>query len=248
MSAPTLAGRAATRQHRIAVMQPYFFPYAGYFRLLAQADQFVLFDCVQFPRRGRVHRCEVPGPAGAHWLTLPLAAQPRDVRIADLAFADDARARMDSRLAALPWIAAATGTAAASLRAFLHAPLDGVVDYLEDGLRLAAGLLGIDCKFCRSSSLGLPAALRGQDRVLAIASALGASHYLNAPGGRALYDPARFAQAGIALEFLPAWTGPGMQLLPALMQDDPAFIADAIIADSLRAESPAPAPSPSPGA
>jgi hypothetical protein len=48
---------------RIAVMQPYFFPYAGYFRLLQAADHFVLLDCVQFPRRGRVHRTQVPGPA-----------------------------------------------------------------------------------------------------------------------------------------------------------------------------------------
>ena len=40
----------------VAVMQPYFMPYAGYFRLFAAADVFVLFDCVQFPRRGWVHR------------------------------------------------------------------------------------------------------------------------------------------------------------------------------------------------
>ena len=41
-------------------MQPYLFPYAGYFRLLSQVDEFVIYDCVQFPRRGRVHRTEVP--------------------------------------------------------------------------------------------------------------------------------------------------------------------------------------------
>ena len=41
---------------RIAVMQPYFFPYLGYFRLFSQADEFVIYDCVQMPRRGRVHR------------------------------------------------------------------------------------------------------------------------------------------------------------------------------------------------
>ena len=40
-------------------MQPYFFPYVGYFGLLAHVDEFVIFDCVQFPRRGRVHRTEV---------------------------------------------------------------------------------------------------------------------------------------------------------------------------------------------
>jgi hypothetical protein len=114
------------------------------------------------------------------------------------------------------------------LREFLHAPLAGVVDYLEQGLRQVSRLLGIDCEISRSSSLDLPASLRGEDRVLAIASALGATHYLNAPGGRALYDPARFAGAGIVLEFLSPWQGPGMHLLPDLMLGDPASIADAV--------------------
>jgi hypothetical protein len=40
----------------IAVMQPYFIPYAGYFRLFAASDLFVIYDCVQFPRRGWVQR------------------------------------------------------------------------------------------------------------------------------------------------------------------------------------------------
>ena len=56
----------------IAVMQPYFVPYAGYFRLFAATDLFVIYDCVQFPRRGWVHRNQLPGANGQpNWLTLP---------------------------------------------------------------------------------------------------------------------------------------------------------------------------------
>ena len=65
----------------VAVMQPYFFPYGGYFGLFAAAETFIVYDDVQFARRGRVHRCEAPGPAGGiEWLTLPLARQSRDLR------------------------------------------------------------------------------------------------------------------------------------------------------------------------
>ena len=86
------AQATAPRPKRVAVMQPYFFPYAGYFRLLHAVDDFVIFDCVQFPRRGRVHRTQVPGPTGqVEWLTLPLARHSRDTLIRDLAFAPDAR-------------------------------------------------------------------------------------------------------------------------------------------------------------
>jgi hypothetical protein len=206
--------------HRIAVMQPYFFPYAGYFRLLDRVDEFVVFDCVQFPRRGRVHRCEMPDPDDAtRWLTLPLARQPQDTRIADLRFAGDARARFDAELRRFPWIFAAGGPLADAVREHLAAPLDDVVDYLERGLLLVRDLLGLRCSLRRSSSLGIAPALRGQERILAIAGALGATHYLNSPGGRDLYSAGRFAEAGVALEFLPDYDGPHRFLLPALLRE-----------------------------
>jgi hypothetical protein len=49
----------------VAIMQPYFIPYAGYFRLFAATDLFVIYDCVQFARRGWVHRNRLPDGAGA---------------------------------------------------------------------------------------------------------------------------------------------------------------------------------------
>jgi len=207
---------------RIAVMQPYFFPYAGYYRLFAQVDEFVLFDCVQFPRTGRVHRSEV---APGSWLTLPLARQSREVLIRDLEFAPGARAEFDRRLAALPWLAQAHGDVAEQLRAYLRAPLPGVVDFLETGLKLVNSLLGIDTPILRSSSLVIPPELRGQERIIAIARARDARTYLNPPGGRALYQPEAFADAGLALEFLPDYEGPHRHLLPALARGDAPAIA-----------------------
>src|SRR5512132_3183919 len=182
----------------IAVMQPYFFPYAGYFRLFATVDEFVIFDCVQFPRRGRVHRTEVPGPSGKiEWLTLPLAAHPRQVLIDRLTFAAGARASFDQRLSRLTWVESAKGPAAEQVRAFLHAPLSSVIDYLENGVRLVANLLRLTIPTVRSSALKIAPSVRGQDRVIEIAKALGAARYVNAPGGRALYDPQSFQRAGM---------------------------------------------------
>lgn len=201
-------------------MQPYFFPYAGYFRLLAASDIFVIFDCVQFPRRGRVHRCWVEGPSGKfEWLTLPLQMQPRDVLIRDLEFARDARGMFDRRLNRLPWIASSTGPNAEQIRDYLHAPLVSVVDYLETGIRLVASLLDLEARIIRSSSLGIRTSYAGQERVIAIASALGASHYVNAPGGRMLYEPRRFREAGMELRFLQMYDGAYPNLLRSLMTE-----------------------------
>jgi hypothetical protein len=213
-----MAAEAAPRK-RVAVMQPYFLPYAGYFRLFAAVDEFVIYDCVQFPRRGRVHRTEVPGADGApQWLTLPLARQPRDIRIGQLAFAPDARLSFDARLAALPLLATATGAGADATRALLSAPLDDVTDFLQSTLSAVAARMGFQPAIRRSSSLAIDPVLRGQDRVIAIATAVGATHYLNAPGGRALYRAEDFAAHGLVLEFLSPYRGRGMHLLPALLQ------------------------------
>lgn len=210
---------------RVVVMQPYFFPYAGYHRLMAECDEFVLFDCVQFPRRQRVHRCEVPGPDGTNeWLTLPLAKQPRDTRICDLEFAAGARDELDRRLARLPWIASAEGPSANRVREVLHGPLDHPLDFIETTLRATAELLGLSCRFSRSSALDLDPQLRLDDRVQAAAKAVGATDYLNAPSGRALYAPEDFARAGLNLWFLRPYEGRYFQLLPALLREDPRTI------------------------
>lgn len=214
----------------IAVMQPYFFPYAGYFRLFASVDEFVIFDCVQFPRRGRVHRTEVPGPSGKiEWLTLPLAVQPRHALIDRLTFAADARASFDQRLKRLTWVGAAKGPAAEQVRAFLHAPLLSVIDYLENGIRLVVNLLNLRIPTVRSSALQIAPSLRGQDRVIAIAKALGATRYVNAPGGRALYDPQSFQRAGIELKFLRPYQGRYFHLLQSLMTEQPHDICGDVI-------------------
>jgi WbqC-like protein family len=222
---------------RVAVMQPYFFPYAGYFRLFCELDEFVLFDCVQFPRRGRVHRCEIPGPSGAtEWLTLPLSRQPRDVLIRDLAFAPNAREQFDARLERYAWIRSAKGAAAERIRAFLFAPLSSVIDYIEEGIRLTVEILRFNTKITRSSRFALPPSLSGQSRVIAVAQSAGATHYLNPPGGRSLYDPLAFKREGLQLSFLPPYQGQFLHLLPALMTID----AELISADIRATAGPAP--------
>src|SRR5688500_16250036 len=178
---------------RVAVMQPYFYPYAGYFRLFAAADCFVVLDCVQFNRRGRVHRTQLPdGRGDIGWLTLPLARQPREVSIRDLAFAPGARAELDGRLQRAGWREPGNGPLAERVHAHLHGPLGSVVDFLEDGLRLVADALGFRPRLLRSSTLDIPRTLKGQARIVEIVRAVGGSDYLNPPGGRHLYDEAAF--------------------------------------------------------
>jgi len=206
----------------VAVMQPYFVPYAGYFRLFAAADLFVVYDCVQFPRRGWVHRNRLATADGRpDWLTLPVAKAPRAARIADMALAGDAAAALAARMRRFPALA---GDAGHPALAAVQAASGGLTDYLERGLGAVCAALGLPFRTLRSSSLAIDPALRGQDRILAILDRLGARAYVNAPGGRDLYDAADFARRGIALRFLDPYAGADCSILQRLMTEDPAAL------------------------
>jgi len=214
-------------------MQPYFVPYAGYFRLLAATDIFVIYDCVQFPRRGWVHRNRLPdATASLGWLTLPLAKAPRNVIIRDLAFRADARDVLAASCRRFPLLA--------HPRHDPHGMIDAMrdltgtpLDYIERLLRRAAEALGLPWHVLRSSSLGISPDLPGQERILAICRAIGAETYVNSPGGRALYDPARFSAEGIALRFLSDHRGSFASILARLLDEPAAQVAEEIHANTV---------------
>src|ERR1700676_1677029 len=141
----------------VAIMQPYFLPYLGYFRLFAASDLFVIYDCVQFPRRGWVHRNRLLDAAGVErWLTLPLEKAPQDVLIRDLGFPPNAGALLAARLRRFPLGGSdprAAGNVLAALREVEGSPLD----YIERLLERVVAYVGIPWNVIRSSSLGIPA-------------------------------------------------------------------------------------------
>ena len=218
----------------IAVMQPYFLPYAGYFRLMEAVDHFVIYDCVQFPRRGRVHRCDMRTPGGgSHWLTLPVKSCARSTRICDLAFTDAPETEFQTRLQRFGIDLPGVKTVSSSLADHLFGEMGGVVDFLDSELRLLAELFGQNVKFSRSSQLELAPELKAQDRILEIARVLGATRYINSPGGRGLYDADVFDAEGVELRFLLPYTGRYFNLLQDVLEFGVSAIAEDIRSTSL---------------
>jgi hypothetical protein len=208
------------RPFTVAIMQPYFLPYLGYFRLFAASDLFVIYDCVQFPRRGWVHRNRLRDASGIErWLTLPLEKAQQNVLIRDLRFQPDAARLLADRLRPFSFHSEdREGVLAvlAALRDIRGTPLD----YLERLLECTVNYCGIPWRVVRSSSLNVPAEIRGQERILEIAKRLGASRYVNAPGGRDLYHATTFAEAGIELGFLPDYAGSHASILTRILHED----------------------------
>ena len=218
----------------VAIMQPYFFPYAGYFRLLANSDLFIIYDCVQFPRRGWLHRNKLMDRSGeSQWLTLPLLKQPQSVLIKDLQFPDHAAVELEQRLRKFPLPTRDEAWKAQVIEHVL-AMKTNVVDYLEANLKLVASRLGLPWNVRRSSEFGVPDTLRGQDRIIEIAHLAGAERYLNSPGGVDLYDQDSFSRHGLELAFLPEYKGCYGSILGRILAEDAAELASEIMGNGTR--------------
>jgi hypothetical protein len=202
---------------RIAIMQPYFIPYAGYFRLFAATDLFVIYDCVQFIRRGWIHRNRLTNQTGElDWLTLPLKKAPQDILIRDIAFAEDMDIRWKEEQRRFPVFKGAH-----PLLTWAKRPEGTPLAFIEKGMKQACQELAIPYHVMSSSTLDIPEEIRGEERIVAICEAVGATSYVNAPGGRALYDERHFERRGIKLGFLPEYQGPYTSILERLAQEDP---------------------------
>lgn len=203
---------------RIAIMQPYFIPYTGYFSLIKAVDIFVLYDCVQFPRRGWVHRNQLTNDKGElSWLTLPIQKAPQNIKIKDLVFATEHT--FYKKLTAFPSLLKK------DLLCSMLADTKGcVVDYIEKWLAFLCQELELPFYPIRSSNLNVPSYLKAQDRILWICKELQASSYLNAVGGIDLYDVTLFKKHNLTLEFLASFKGPKNSLLERIIVEDKKII------------------------
>ncbi|MDQ7050008.1 MAG: WbqC family protein [Enterobacterales bacterium] len=203
----------------IAIMQPYFMPYAGYFRLLQSADLFVIYDCVQFPRRGYVHRNQLLKKSNGEkkWLTLPLIKQPRSTQINQLKFKDDSPTTMQSKLLEFGIHKKSVATdLMLHLLNFEQSPSN----YLKNLLVYVCRHLEINTRFILSSELDIKPDLKGQDKIIALVKNLGGTQYINAPNGQKLYDSACFKRQDINLEFLSPFHGEHISILQYFINHD----------------------------
>ncbi len=187
---------------KIAIMQPYFYPYRGYFDLFANTDLFVIYDCVQFIRRGWIHRNKLPDSNGElQWLTLPLAKVQQTAVIKDIMFHENAKEMWQQRLLKFPLLSGRVNNNDKFIE--LLSDLDGsLVDYLIKQLKFSCHEFGFHHNVVRSCELNIGEPIKGQDRILTICKYFGAKEYINLPGGRELYDEDVFADKGIKLSFL----------------------------------------------
>ena len=187
----------------IGIMQPYFFPYLGYWQLISTVDRYVVYDDVTYIKGGWINRNNILINGKASLITLPLDNSSSFKKINEIEITKDKKP-VEKLIRSIGM-------------AYAKAPYrDEVMPLIEDLLLRNTNIarlnyesilkikeyLGFDTEIILSSSMAKNDALKGQDKVIHINKLLGATRYINAIGGMELYNRQDFEAEGLELKFL----------------------------------------------
>ncbi|MBE5924242.1 MAG: hypothetical protein E7271_07230 [Lachnospiraceae bacterium] len=188
---------------RIAVMQPYFFPYIGYWQLIGCVDTFVLFDDVNYINRGWINRNRILSNK-IDYIRLPLLGASQNKKINEVRVnLDDLFSKRNTKIIHETYRKAPYYKEIMPLiEKWMYIENDLLSEYLGEQIRMISRTLGIENNTILSSSIEGLEKLRREDRIIAICRNLGADKYYNPVGGVGLYDKGIFKEKGVDLFFI----------------------------------------------
>lgn len=224
---------------KVAIMQPYFFPYIGYFQLIGAVDRFILFDDVQYIRHGWINRNRILKPVeGYQYITIPLAAHSRSTPIKDIQAADAASSKnkivrqLEHYKKTAPYYKTVMeltgdcfGTEHSHITEMNGHYLQAVCDYI-----------GVEFQPEWSSRMNFDYSQvkDAGEWALRMSEQIGATTYINPVGGRELFDTCKFKESNIRLQFLKPGIKeynqrrthfePGLSIIDVMMFNEPAEI------------------------
>ncbi len=190
---------------KIAVMQPYFFPYIGYFQLLNAVDEFIVYDNIQYTKRGWINRNRILSNGRPDYFTIPLKNESDFLDIDKRHIAPEwlhERKRVLNRITESYRKAPCFNDIFPLIRSGFLYDDDNLFWFLFNSLMVVSTYLEIKTPVIISSSLDADHSLKSADRVISICKSRNAGTYLNPEGGTKLYDKDYFRDRGIDLNFL----------------------------------------------
>ncbi len=189
---------------RLAIMQPYFFPYIGYWQLIHAVDRFVIYDDVNYIVRGWINRNRLLINGQPGYITVPLQQASQNRRICDISLQTSPvwRDKLVKSVEIAYRKAPCFVETFSVIERIIRYETDNLSDYLVHQLRTLSAFMGIQTQFVLTSRCYGNNDMSGQERILDICKRVGATNYINPQGGQALYDRANFIQNGLDLKFL----------------------------------------------
>lgn len=192
---------------KLAIMQPYFFPYIGYFQLINAVDEFVIYDNIEFTKKGWINRNRILVNGTDAIISLPLKKDSDYLHVSERFLADTwgiERNKMLNRIKESYRKAPFFKETYLLLEKCLMYDDRNLFNFILHSVQTIMQYLNIYTKLVVSSSIPIEIQLKGVDKVMAICKQRGADIYINPIGGLELYDKESFDKNGLKLQFLKA--------------------------------------------
>ncbi|NLK94079.1 MAG: WbqC family protein [Clostridiales bacterium] len=191
---------------KIAIMQPYFMPYLGYFQLIKEVDLFVLFDDVNYIKKGWINRNRIKINGEESMFTIPLVKASQNKRINEILISDaqNSKNQLYKKIHNAYRKSDKYDEVNEIIKKAVMYNEESLDKYIKNALEEVCKYLDIKTKFIISSEIEKNNELKGQEKIIEICKLLKADEYINAIGGVQLYDYKKFNENDIKLKFIKA--------------------------------------------
>jgi hypothetical protein len=196
----------APKIKKVGIMQPYFFPYLGYFSLIKHTDTFILLDTVQYMRHGWIERNRIL-KQGDGWLyvKVPLIKDSRESLIKDIKldknqpWATKVKAQMQVYRKTAPYYS----SVAPLIEEVLAREYEGITELNKASMGIVCDYLGIenDIRVFSEMDVNIVDPNAPDEWALNICIAMDIKEYWNPPGGRSFFDKSKYDKAGVKIRF-----------------------------------------------
>lgn len=187
-------------------MQPYFFPYIGYFSLIKNTDFFVFFDTPQYIRKGWINRNRILCDKGVEYITIPVEKVKRETPINQIKinYREPWKEKILGRLKYYKNKAPYFNDVYDMVEQIITRQYENISQLAIDSIKETCNYIGLDIKSDIFSSMSIPQmTINGPDEwALNIAKYLGYDTYINPEGGKSFFDAKKYEENKIDLLFL----------------------------------------------
>jgi hypothetical protein len=188
---------------KIAIMQPYMFPYIGYYQLINCIDKFIILDDVNFIMRGWINRNRILVNGEGYLFTAPLKNASQNKKIAECELVEGQwRGKLLKTIEFSYKKAPNFNQVYDLIKDSIFYPNTNLSDWLTYQIKSVCDFLKIRTQISNSNEVYQNTYLQGQERLIDICKAEKADHYINPIGGMGLYDKDSFRNSMIVLNFL----------------------------------------------
>ena len=186
-------------------MQPYFMPYMGYFQLISSVDEFIIYDNIQYTKKGWINRNRISVNGKDQFITIPIKKDSDYLDVSERMISDNWG---KEKYKILNIIKSFYGKAPNFKEAYgviedcLNIEEENLFNFIYETILIINNFLDIKTKIIISSDIDIDHNLRSKNKVIEICKNRDAEIYVNSIGGISLYDKEEFKDNGIILNFI----------------------------------------------